>query len=232
MATYTSKLENLLIPVILPKKGKGERRVNAKFNISTSSFIESELFIKYFLTLSNSVLSVDSLEKIAKSIIKDFSIQTVEIFVEFELPLERLSQLDFVETVYYYKCGYRLYLCKKNKNSDKYIWLNMPIIVNDIIPTYGYLNISLGYKGVTPYFEDIVFNIEKQTVPFNAALTLDEKQNMKEKFSISKNDYTILSDLLDIYENSSYITSCVLEINHPACSLRTNVSYVVESKKK
>jgi len=230
MAIYASRLENLFIPVIFARKGKGDRRVLANFSIGTSSFVEPELFIKYFLPLSNAVLTPKILEDIALNINKDFNVNSVEVGVSFDLPLERMSQTDFVETISTYKAGYQCdFYRKKVKN---YSWVELPVIANEIIPTKANLTFVLGYTGISPYFEDIIFSIEKQIVPMDAALTSDEKQVLRQKLLNSKNVYTILSDLLDIYEGNTYITSCDIELRYNGCVLKTDIYHTIEWKKR
>jgi len=230
MAMYASRLENLSLPVVLARKGKGDRRVLANFSIGTSSFVESELFIKYFLPLSNTVLTPKSLEEISQNVNKDFNVSSVEVGVSFDLPLERMSQTDFVETVSTYKAGYQCDLYRKKVKN--YSWVELPVVANEIVPTKANLTLVLGYTGVPPYFEDVIFSIEKQIVPLDAALTPDEKQVLRQKLLNSKNVYTILSDLLDIYENNTYITSCDIELCYNGCVLKTDIYHTVEWKKK
>jgi len=230
MAVYASRLENLILPVVVARKGKGDRKVLASFSVGTSSFVEPELFIKYFLPLSNSILTPKILEDIAQRISTDLNVNSVEVGVSFELPLERMSQTDFVDTVSTYKVGYQCDLYRKKMKN--YIWVELPVVANEIIPTKADLTLVLGYTGISPYFEDILFSIEKQIIPLDAALTPDEKQVLRAKLLDSKNVYSILSDLLDIYEDNTYIKTCDIEVSYHGCVLKTNIYHTVELKKK
>lgn len=227
---FASRFENLFLPVIIARKGKGDRKVLANFSIGTSSFVEPERFIKYFLPLGNTVLTSKLLEEIARSINKDFSINSVEVGVSFDLPFDRLSQTNFTDTISIYKAGYQCdFYRKKIKN---YIWVELPVVVNEIIPVKANLTLVLGYAGIPLYFEDIIFSIEKQSIPLAAALTLDEKQVLRTKLLNSKNVYTILSDLLDIFSQNTYITSCDIEIYYDGCVLNTDIHHIIEWKRK
>lgn len=230
VAMYASRFETLLLPVILARKGKGDRNVLATFSIGTSGFVEPELFFKYVLPLANTVLTDKALEEIAQAINKDFNVNSVEIGVSFELPLERLSQIEYVENISTYKAGYQCdFYRRKTKH---YAWVELPVVANEIIPTKANLTLVLGYSGKPPYFEDIIFSIEKQIVPLDAALTTDEKQALRQKLWNSKNVYTILSDLLDIFIQNTYITSCDIEMRYNGCVLKTDIFHTIEWKKK
>jgi len=228
VSLYASRLDKLSLPIIIARKGKGDRKVIANFSVGTSGFVEVESFIKYFLPLSNTVLIPRVIEDIGASISKDFGVNSVEVGVSFDLPLERMSQIDFVEGISMYQVGYQSNFYRKKIKS--YMWVEMPVIANEIIPLKAKLTVVLGYFDVIPYFEDVIFAIEKQIIPLEAALTPNEKQTLRQKLLESKNVYTILSDLLDIYSTDSHVISCDIELFYNSCVLKTDVRHNVRWK--
>ena len=240
MALYSSRLENLVLPIELPCKGKGSKSLFGTFSVATNSYIEPELFIKYFLpvrtatlskgTLAREAFDAKSLEEITQAIARDFKVNTVEIGVSFEVPMDRLSETSFTEAVMMYKCGYQcLFSRKRSKN---YAWVELPAVVQDIVPTLSSLTLVLGYTNVVPYFEDILFAIEKVIVPLNPVLTQEEKQALRDKLLNSKSAYGVITELLDYYQSIPYITSCALEAKYRSSVLKTDISHTVEVKRK
>ena len=240
MALYSSRLDQLVLPIELPCKGKGSKSLLGTFSIATNSFIEPEQFAKYFLpirtgtlskgTFSREAFNAQALEEITLQIAKDFKVSTIEVGVSFDVPMDRLSETNFTETVTMYKCGYQcLYAKKKVKN---YVWVELPAIIKDIIPTLSKLTLVLGYQEKAPYFEDIIFAIEKVIIPLNPVLTDEEKKAIQEKLLNSKSAYAVLTELLDNYQNISYSVSCALEIKYNHCVLQTDISHTVEVKRK
>jgi len=227
---FKTKLENLCLPIILAKKGKGDYKVVANFSVKTSSFVAPESFIKYFLSQSNNVVSPKSLENIVELIHKDYGVKFVEISMFIDLPFERMSQKDFVETTVMYRVGYKCVLYRKK--ITHYTWVKLPVVSNDIILNKSELTLVLEHDGANLYFEDIIFSIEKIIVPLDAALTSEEKEVLREKLKNSKNVRTILSELSNVYENSSSIQSCDIQLCYHSCILNTDICHNLEWKKK
>ena len=240
MALYSSRLDNLVLPIELPCKGKGSKSLFGIFSVATNSYMEPELFVKYFLpirtstlskgTLSREAFNAKSLEEITQAIAKDFNVNAVEVGVSFEVPMDRLSETDFTEALVMYKCGYQCLYARKRLKS--YAWVGLPAVVQEIVPTLSSLTLVLGYTDTVPYFEDILFAIEKVVIPLNPALTSEEKQVLREKLLNSKSVYGVTSELLDYYQNVPYIVSCSLEVKYKSCVLQTDISHTVEVKKR
>jgi hypothetical protein len=240
MASYSSRLDQLVLPIELPCKGKGSKSLLGTFSIATNSYIEPEQFIKYFLpirtgtlskgTLAREAFNAESLEEIALAIVKDFKVSTVEVGVSFDVPMDRLSETNFTESVTMYRCGYQcLYSKKKAKN---HAWVELPAVITDIIPTISKLTLVLGYVMKVPYLEDIIFGMEKVIVPLNPVLTDEERQAIQEKLLHSKSAYAVITELLDSYQDFPYIVSCALEIKYSHCVLQTDISHTVEVKRR
>ena len=240
MALYSSRLDNLVLPIELPVKGKGSKSLFGTFSVATNSYIEPDKFVKYFLpirtatlskgTLAREAFNAACLEEITQVIARDFKVSTVEVGVSFDIPMDRVSETDFTEAVKMYKCGYQcLYAKKKIKN---YVWVELPAVVTDIVPTQSRLTLVLGYTDKVPYFEDVIFAMEKVIVPLNPVLTDAERQAIRDKLLNSKSAYVILTELLDFYQDIPYIVSCALEVKYPHAVLQTDISHTVEVKKK
>jgi len=230
MATYASRFENLVLPVILARKGKGHRNVVGKFSIGTSGYVAPEELMLRVVPVANGVLTPSVISNLAEKVAKEFSVSVVEVGVEFELPLERLSEVHFTDVISMYTAGYQCtYSRRRLKNV---MWVELPVVVNEVLPLKASITVVLGYKDHPPYFEDILFGIEKQIVPLNAAFTPEEKAALQSKLLQSKNVYAMISDLLDFFNTNSYINTVDIEVQYTGYTLKTDCRHTVAWKRR
>jgi hypothetical protein len=230
MTAYASRFENLRLPVILTRKGKGHRNVMGVFSVGTSGYVEPDKFIPYLLPLANVVLTSKVLLGVTQKIAEDFKVSAVEVGVSFELPMERLSGQEYMDTISTYTAGYQCEVTrKKTKN---YLWMTMPVVATELITLKTDMTVVLGFKEVPPFFEDVLFMIEKSTVPMDAAFTDSEKLALREKLLAAKSTYVIMSELLDFFSENTYITSVDVELKFNGCVLKTDIIHTGEWKRR
>jgi hypothetical protein len=230
MSTYASRFENLSLPVILARKGKGHRNVIGQFSVGTSGYIAPEELMLHLLPVANGVLTPSMLAEITEKMAQTLSVSAVEVGAEFELPLERMSEVNFRDSISMYTAGYQCtYSRRRMKN---YIWVTLPVVVNEILPLKSETTVVLGYKEHPPYFEDVLFGIEKLVVPMNPAYTPEEKLALRLKLLESKTVYVIISDLLDFFTANKYLTTVDIEVKYTGCTLKTDIRHTVEWKRQ
>lgn len=184
----------------------------------------------HVLPVANGVLTPGVLADVAEKIAKEFNVAAVEVGVEFELPLERLSEVHFTDVISMYTAGYQ---CTYSRRRAKNVmWVSLPVVVNEVLPLKSDITVVLGYKDRPPYFEDVLFGIEKQVVPMNAAFTPEEKVALQSKLLQSKTVYVIISDLLDFFNANTYISTVDIEVKYTGCTLKTDVRHTVGWKRR
>ena len=233
MSKYSTYLDNILLPVELAKKGKGHRSVMANFSVGVSSYVESSIFIPYFSSFKDSTLSAESLSEVAENVIVDHGLSSAEVCAKFDYPVDRLSATDYVGTMCAYHVGYQsTCVSKKVTKTSNFVYVTFSAAVNDIVPTLATITYVLGYDGVVPYFEDIIFNLERTVVSLIPAFSNQEREQLRLNLLNSKTTYSTITDLLDIYEKNSYITSCNVEVAFDSSILQTAVVYNGEWKRR
>lgn len=232
MIKYASRIEDLQFPVDIPKKGKGHKSVLANFSVGVSGYIQPEQFIPYFAPVANTVFLPSFLSTASTDISDKLNINSVESGVKFDLPMDRMSNVDFTDTNLVYTVGYQNEYSKIRQKSRDYLYVTMPAVVTTIVPTLSNLTFVLGYSGTAPYFEDIIFSMEKNIVPLTPAFTPEEQEELRNKLLASKNVYSIVTDILDIYTENLYIVSCDIELQYRSCVQKTNIFHTVEWKRK
>ena len=228
MTKYSSRIEGLKLPVNIPQKGRGHKNVMADFSVGTSNFIEPEQFIPYFSPVANTTLSPSMLSDTAATLSEDFRVGVVELGSNFDYPLDRLSTVDYIDSMYSYNVGYQCDLTRKKLQN--YVYASMPVVLNEITSTLANLTFVLGYGGQAPFFEDIIFSLEKNIVPLTPSFSLHEREELRQKLLNAKNAYGTITDLLDIYAESTYITSCTVEIHFKSAVLKTDIFHTAEWK--
>ena len=230
MALYASRFERLALPIILARKGKGHRNVVGYFSVGTSGYVAPEELMLYVLPFANGVLTPELISETAEKIVQELHVSVVEIGVEVDLPLERMSEVQFTDAISMYRAGYQ---CTHSRRRAKnLLWVTLPALVNEIVPLKSEITAVLGYKDRAPYFEDILFGIEKLIVPMNPAFTAEEKAALRTKLLESKNVYTLMSDVLDFFTGNMYLTQVNLEVRYTGCALRADILHTVEWKKR
>jgi len=230
MAIFASRFENLALPVILARKGKGHRNVMARFSVGTSGYIAPEELMLHVLPLANGVLTPAVVTDTAEKIARECGVSVVELGVEFDLPLERMSEVSFTDTISMYSAGYQCTYSRQR--AKKLLWVELPVVVNEVLPLKSSTTVVLGYKDHPPYFEDVLFGIEKLVVPMNAAFSLEEKSALRAKLLESKTVYGIISDLLDFFTENTYITTVDIEIKYMGYTLKTDICHTVAWKRR
>jgi hypothetical protein len=229
MANYASRFDNLLVPVLLARKGKGHRAVTGKFSVGTSGYIAPEMLMRPILTLANTTISSSVLASVAQQIAQEFKVGVVEVGCEFDLPQERLSIVDFTDAVTTFTAGLQSTYSRKRVKSM--MWLSMPVVVQEVLLVLGNLTVVLGTEEKL-YFEDILFNIEKVVQPVKPAFTDEERMELLKHFEGAKSAYTILSTLLDFFTGDAYITSVDLELKYTGVVLKTDMRHTIGWKRR
>lgn len=229
MASYASRFDNLLVPVVLARKGKGHRAVTGKFSVGTSGYIAPEELMKYVLPLANTTVTTSVLAGVAQQISEGCRVATVEVGCEFELPQERMSIVDFTDAVTNFTAG--LQSTYSRRKAKSLMWVAMPVVVQETLLTPATLTIVLGTHE-RMFFEDILFNVEKVVQPVKPAFTEEEKLALRKHFELSNNTYTVMSSLLDFFSGDKYITSVDLEVKYTGIVLKSDIRHTIGWKRR
>jgi len=170
-----SSITNVRIPIIIPKRNKGEHEVFCSCNISTSTLTDVSNFVQYCTPLIKNVCSVTTPAEVAASIIKYAKIDDIDLDMHFFYHLDRASS-NFKDSFYEMLCFYKVVGNESRLITE--MGVQIPIRVKDLYVVNGLLTFST----VEPrdiYFEDILDHVQKfADIKIYPSVSFDDKKQL------------------------------------------------------
>ena len=156
--TYNSKLSDLKMPFIIPKRGKGSAEVLALCNILGYGRYNSIDYMSYLSAYSKNICDKNLPGRIAQGLVHDYKLKKIDLDITFDYYLDRATPSfnpSFYELRCFYTASYNL------KDTAISMGVKVPIRIQQAGFTgVGELTIEVTQPEYS-FFEDILDDIQK-----------------------------------------------------------------------
>jgi hypothetical protein len=153
-----TQIEQVQIPILLPKRGKGHQEVMASFSVLTSKPIDPLTFIPIINTYANKTCIIVDTVDMSKRFLKTLSLDDVFISISFAYMLDRVSS-QLSPTFFSLPCFYERSVGFSDKNSIA-IGVKLPMQAFLGKPISSSLTVKIEHPS-NVFFEDIVDRVYK-----------------------------------------------------------------------
>jgi len=213
--------ENITVPMLLPRRGKGHSEITATFKVLTTTDVQPLDLLQPLSSFYRTTLLKDTLSELAHKIVRQNRLDSVVVDASFGYVLDRVSA-SFIPTVYSYPCNYRLSSdAKAAEHFDMTIKLPFLIFDEQKQLMANELEVTLINPANKVFLEDIIDRVQQlcKVKFYPASSTQDEKENIRRvrsekalpevlyKFTSSVTDskwaksVTVVVSYRDIYNN-------------------------------
>jgi hypothetical protein len=152
-----TQIEQVNIPILLPKRGKGHQEVMASFSVSTSRSIDPLTFISVINAYANKTCVASDMVSMSKNFAKTLDLDDVEVKVIFSYILDRVSS-RLSSTFFSLPCFYERSIGSTASNLSMGVTLPIQTLVGK--PISSTLTLRIDYPS-NIFFEDMVDRVYK-----------------------------------------------------------------------
>jgi hypothetical protein len=152
------QIDNIQIPVLLPKRGKGHQEILASFSLSTTCPINPLEFVPFITSCASKTCILSDIVDLSRSLMKELHLNDIMIRTTFSYVLDRVSP-DLSPTFFSLPCFYERKIPATESNTAS-LGITVPIQVNIGKPVAAFLTVQID-KPRNIFVEDIVDRIYK-----------------------------------------------------------------------
>jgi len=228
----TSDITNIIIPLIIPRYGKGHSEVTASVKVSTPVFIDTLNFCKVINKYAKSTCTKSVIVELVYDLVNNFNLTELELFIDFTLYIDRVS-ISYDIAFYEIECGY--YVRYYNSKCEVYMKVKYPVFTQVLeFRTSASLQVCLNLNELK-YFEEIV-NFIQSTIGvalYPAVSEEDKIINIIKKMNKNIMKYEKSKSLEDrekILNKLSQLTKIFTELSSTLGKLETPYQYLMDIK--
>lgn len=217
-----SKISDIRIPLIIPKRNKGHHEVFCNCSISTSTLLDVTDLVKHFTPLIKSTCFPRTPLELAQSILNEHNLDDIDLLMSFSYHLDRASA-GYKDSFYEMFCFYNV---KGSTDMQNEMGISIPIRVKDIFIIVGKLTMSImSPKDV--YFEDILDHVQKFTdTKIYPSVSSDDKKQLPYLIDVGMNITDYINKLSDSDTIRKIGSTIRLKIEYPELLGSHNISYI------
>jgi hypothetical protein len=167
-------VNDVRVPVLIPKRGKGHNEVMAHFRVHSTSKVAPIEFIRLLNACAGKTFVVSDTQTLAKNMVNELNLKNAVVTLDFSLMLDRVS--PSYATVYFpLACSYVGSYARGGKSEEPSISVTIPVHIRDIYPTAGELVFTVFNPGHL-LSEDLVDHVQKSTGVVLYPLSAKEEQ--------------------------------------------------------
>jgi hypothetical protein len=160
-----SKLSNLKIPFIIPRRGKGHTEVISYVDVTSDLYMNAENFIEFFIPYQKKVINKKNMSELCNNIISKINVNNnFSMSIRFKLPIDRLSCTLDESICFYLDCTYSFDYFVEDKMGvveDISMIIDCPIRIKHISTLKGNLTVHIVNPKAYTYFEDILDIVQR-----------------------------------------------------------------------
>jgi hypothetical protein len=150
---FKSTVSDIVLPLIIPRRGKGHFDASGKISITSSGFHDSLEFIRHLEKFGKETCTNETPGVMASTLITELGLSDIALEITFSYPLERLSP-SYGSVFYDLCCGYTFSL--KNGLLKTGMFIELPVRIKDFYTKLGVIRVDLFDISRHFYFEDVV----------------------------------------------------------------------------
>jgi hypothetical protein len=194
------QIENVKIPILLPKRGKGHQEILASFAVSTNTSMNPLEFVPFITSCASKTCMLSDMVDLSRSLMKELHLNDITVRTTFSYILDRVSP-NLSPTFFSLPCFYERKVPISGSNTSS-LGIVVPIQVNLGKPLSASLTLQIE-RPKKVFFEDIVDHVYK-----SLRATLQPP--------VSGNDIKTFTDFLE----PCYVPNEVLNILRDTCKQR------------